>query len=452
MQNFKELNLPKEFIKILTDLQLTTPTPIQAKTLPLLLEGKDIIAQAKTGSGKTVAFGIPLILNLDTKSFTPSALVLAPTRELAMQVADELRRLARFKPNTKILTLCGGMPMRHQMNSLEYGASVVVGTPGRIIDHLKKETLDLKNVKTVVLDEGDRMLDMGFFEDIEKILSNTSRTRHTMLFSATFEDDISTIAKKFMNSPKSVKVDTDHEESVITQSFYEIGYDDKLESIIPILKEFKPKSTIIFCNTKVDVKDLTNSLIDEGFDALDLHGDLEQVDRNETLLQFANQSCNILVATDVAARGLDISDVSMVINYDFPKKSEDYLHRIGRTGRAGKTGSAISLITKHEVRKVAEVVKNPTYKELSTLNPPSTPPHAPMRTLCIHGGKKNKLRAGDILGALTGDIGLDGKDIGKFDIFDFFSYVAIEKNIFFKAVNGLKNGKLKGKKFKVWEV
>ena len=452
MQDFTSLKLPKEFIKILSDLKLITPTPIQAKTLPISLEGRDIIAEAKTGSGKTVAFGIPLIINLDSKSFTPSGLVLAPTRELAIQVADELRKLARFKPNTKILTLCGGMPMRYQMNSLEHGAAIVVGTPGRIIDHLKKESLDLQNIKTVVLDEADRMLDMGFFEDIEKILSNTSRNRHTMLFSATFEDDIGTISKKFMNSPKRIKVDSEHKDEIISQSFYEVEYEDKATPLMAILKEFRPTSTIIFANTKVDVKELTNTLIDAGFDALDLHGDLEQIDRNETLLQFANQSCNILVATDIAARGLDIKDVSMIINYDFPKKSEDYLHRIGRTGRAGKTGLAVSLITKHEIRKVAEVVKNPTYYKVSSLSPKPTPPHAPMRTLCIHGGKKNKVRAGDILGALTGDIGLDSKDIGKFDIFDFFSYVAIEKNVFFKAVEGLKNGKLKGKKFKVWEV
>lgn len=452
MNTFNNLNLAEKLIKNLNDLGYTTPTPIQEKTLPLLLKKQDVIAQAKTGSGKTVAFGIPLLLDLQPKRSSPTALVLAPTRELADQVAMELRKLARYKPNIKILTLCGGSSMYHQIKSLEYGSDVIVGTPGRILDHLSKNSLELGFVKTVVLDEADRMLDMGFLKDIEKILDKTPKDKHTMLFSATYDDEIKEISKELLNNPKEVQIKDSHDSKSIKEYFYEVEFDEKYEALANILITYKPASSIVFCNTKDEVKDVTSMLIDDGFDALDIHGDLDQVQRNETLLQFANQSCNILVATDVASRGLDIKDIEAVINYDIPKESENYTHRIGRTARAGKSGIAISLFTKHEKRKLSALTKEPIFKELKDNFSNQTPNKALMKTLCIHGGKKNKLRAGDILGALTKDIGVPNQSIGKFNIFDFFAYVAVEKSSFTKALKGLQNGKIKGKKFKVWEL
>ena len=453
MNNFTSLALPDEFIKILDQLGYKEPTEIQKESLPHLLKGKDLIAQAKTGSGKTAAFGIPLLLKLDLTRFHPQALVLTPTRELADQVAKELRKLARFKHNIKILTLAGGMPMRHQINSLEHGANVIVGTPGRIQDHLGKGTLKFDFIKTVVLDEADRMLDMGFYEPIEKILSNTPKKRQTMLFSATFPENIQALSKTFMHEPHHVKVESVHDEAIISQVFYEVDYRKKLNALVKVLQYYKPNSVLVFCNTKVDVTEVTRSLQDDGFDALDLHGDLEQVDRNETLLQFENRSCSILVATDVAARGLDIKGVDMVINYDFPRESANYIHRIGRTGRAGKEGIALSLISEREYDKVSKLQEHPNWQELDRVkDEKDVVIKAPMATLCIHGGKKNKLRAGDILGALTGDIGLDSKVIGKINIFDFFAYVAIERKSFNKALEGLDRGKIKKRSFRVWRV
>ncbi len=453
MNNFTSLSLPSEFIETLDQLGYKEPTEIQKESLPYLLKGKDLIAQAKTGSGKTAAFGIPLLLKLDLTRFHPQALVLVPTRELADQVAKELRKLARFKHNIKILTLSGGMPMRHQINSLEHGANVVVGTPGRIQDHLGKGTLKFDFIKTVVLDEADRMLDMGFYEPIEKILSNTPKKRQTMLFSATFPDNIKSLSDKFMNEPHHVKVDSVHDEAIISQIFYEVDYRKKIDALVKLLQYHKPHSVLVFCNTKVDVTEVSRSLQDDGFDALDLHGDLEQVDRNETLLQFENRSCSILVATDVAARGLDIKGVDMVINYDLPRENENYIHRIGRTGRAGAEGIALSLISDREYDKVSKLQDNPNWQQLDNIKDEKDIfIKAPMATLCIHGGKKNKLRAGDILGALTGDIGLDAKVIGKINIFDFFAYVAIERKSFNRALDGLDKGKIKKRSFRVWRV
>ncbi len=453
MNNFTSFSLPEEFILNLTRLGYKEPTEIQKESLPTLLKGKNLIAQAKTGSGKTASFGIPLLLKLDLTRFHPQALVLVPTRELADQVAKELRKLARFKHNIKILTLSGGMPMRHQINSLEHGANVVVGTPGRVQDHIGKGTLKLDFIKTVVLDEADRMLDMGFYESIEKILSNTPKKRQTMLFSATFPDNIKTLSNKFMQDPKHVKVNSVHDESIISQIFYEVDYRKKIDALIKLLQHHKPASVLVFCNTKVDVTEVARHLQDNGFDALDLHGDLEQIDRNETLLQFENRSCAILVATDVAARGLDIKGVDMVINYDLPRELENYIHRIGRTGRAGAEGIALSLISDREYDKVLKLQDNPNWQQIDILkDEKNVVIKAPMATLCIHGGKKNKLRAGDILGALTGDIGLDGKVIGKINIFDFFAYVAIERKSFNRALEGLDKGKIKKRSFRVWRV
>jgi len=445
MPSFSTLPLPAEMLSNLDQLGYHDMTAIQEKSLPFTLEGKDIIAQAKTGSGKTAAFGIGLLLKIDVSKFHPQSLIIAPTRELAEQVAKELRKLARFKHNIKILTLYGGTPMRHQITSLEHGAHIIVGTPGRIRDHLSKDTLNLRYIHTVVLDEADRMLDMGFSEEIDKILADTPKKRQTLLFSATFTDDIKALCHDVTQDAKEVKVDTTHDSSHIEEIYYEVEKGYKFESFIKVLQHHKPASAIVFCNMKMDVDDIAADLQTEGFSALGLHGDLEQVDRDETLLQFANKSCAILVATDVAARGLDIPDVELVVNYDLPRNDETYTHRIGRTGRAGKSGKALSL--------THQKIANTHSVEVDSLDVDKTIMiGAKMKTICIQGGKKHKLRAGDILGALTAKKSIEGSAIGKIDSFPFYTYVAVEKSMANKALQLLKNDNIKGKKFKAWMI
>lgn len=452
MQSFRSLSqLPQALIDTLTQLGYETMTPIQASTIPVLLEGKDIIAQAKTGSGKTAAFGIPLIHTVDTKKRNPQAVILCPTRELADQVAKELRRLARYKENLKILTLCGGTPMRPQIASLERGAHILIGTPGRVQDHLSRETIYLKEIHSLVLDEADRMLDMGFYDEIKKIISNLPKKRQGMLFSATYPDNIQKLSREILTSPTMIKIDTEHSDLVIHEVGLEVTEQDKEGVLLRILKSYKPETAIIFCNTKAETVSLTDFLRDKHFSALDLQGDLDQRERNETLLKFANGSVRIMVATDVASRGLDVKDVSMVINYDLPHDPEVYTHRVGRTARAGAEGMAISLYLPRQKVKLLEMA--PTIKIIS---PESLKIdknfilESNKATLCIDGGKKNKLRPGDILGALSKEIGIPGDHIGKIDIFDFHAYVAIDKKSIRKAFEGLKKGKIKGRKFRVW--
>ncbi len=445
MPPFTTLPLPDEMLSNLDQLGYIEMTAIQEKALPFILEGKDIIAQAKTGSGKTAAFGIGLLLKINVSKFHPQALIIAPTRELAEQVAKELRKLARFKHNIKILTLYGGTPMRHQITSLEHGAHIVVGTPGRIRDHLSKSTLELRHIHTVVLDEADRMLDMGFSEEIDKILADTPKKRQTLLFSATFTDDIKALCHDVTHEAEEVKIDTYHDSSNIEEIYYEVERGYKFESFVKVLQYHKPSSAIVFCNMKLDVDDVAADLQAAGFSALGLHGDLEQVDRDETLLQFANKSCAILVATDVAARGLDIPDVDIVVNYDLPRNDETYTHRIGRTGRAGKSGKALSLTHQKIANTTSVAVRDLDVDESIMIS-------SKMKTICIQGGKKHKLRAGDILGALTAKKSIDGSAIGKIDSFPFYTYVAVEKGVAKRALDLLKNEKIKGKKFKAWMI
>ncbi len=455
-QKFETLDLPaalpEALIETLHELGFTTMTEIQEKSLPVALSGKDVIAQAKTGSGKTAAFGIPLVMKGDVTKRIPQGIVLCPTRELAEQVAKALRQFGRWKKNLKILTLSGGMPMRPQMSSLEHGAHIVVGTPGRILDHLSKQTLRLDKTEIVVLDEADRMLDMGFHEDIEKILSRMPRERQTLLFSATFPPETEAIAQRFMKEPVRVEAESEHAPEVIEERFFEVSEEGQEEALVKVLQVYRPESAIVFANTKAEVMDLTDFLRDAGFSALDLHGDLEQYERTETLLQFANRSIRIVVATDVAARGLDIDSVEMVVNYGLPRKKEDYIHRTGRTGRVGKCGKAVTLLTSAQKRKLSEFTALPTeFLDMKAVDE-TVQLKAAMKTIAIRGGKKNKLRAGDILGTLCKEIGLSKEAVGKIDIFDFDAYVAVEKGVFRKAREGLQRGKIKNRKFKVREL
>jgi ATP-independent RNA helicase DbpA len=429
-------------------------TPIQAQSLPPILAGKDLLAQAKTGSGKTAAFAIGLLHKLEVRTYQTQALVLCPTRELADQVSNEIRRLARAIPNTKITTLCGGKPMASQLSSLAHHPHIVVGTPGRILKHLEKSTLILDGLKTLVLDEADRMLDMGFSEDIMRIIAMTPQRRQTLLFSATYPDEIKTISDTVQNDPMDVRVEASHDNKKIQQIFYEFQKGERTKTLVALLHHYRPESSLVFCNRKQQCQELADELWQQGFHALALHGDLEQKDRDQVMIQFANKSTSILVATDVAARGLDIKELPAVINFELSPDPEIHLHRIGRTGRADNKGLALSVFMPSEAAKVnaIEAYQNSPVRidrtaslkmrENFSLSPP-------MVTLCINGGRKDKVRAGDILGALTANTTLPGKQIGKIDIADNLAYVAVERPIAKQALKILSEGKIKGRKFRV---
>jgi ATP-independent RNA helicase DbpA len=429
-------------------------TAIQLASLPPALEGKDVIAQAKTGSGKTAAFGLGVLQKLDPARLAPQALVLCPTRELADQVAQELRRLARQIANIKILTLCGGAAARPQAESLARGTHLVVGTPGRIQDHLARGSLDLSGLNTLVLDEADRMVDMGFYDDIVAIASHCPAKRQTLLFSATYPDNIRKLAARFLRNPAEVKAESQHDASRIEQIFYEIDDRDRLDAVARLLAHFRPASTLAFCNTKVRSHDLVERLQAEGISAQALNGDLEQRERDEILIQFANQSCAVLVATDVAARGLDIQNLGAVINVDVTKDTEVHVHRIGRSGRGEQKGLALSLCSPDEMRwanLIEQYQGTPlVWADIKSLRPKADRPlRAPMITLCIQGGKKDKLRPGDLLGALTGDGGLAFEQVGKINISEFVSYVALDRQIAKQAFSRLSNSNIKGRRFRM---
>ncbi len=451
---FSTLPLPPAQLKNLERLGYLTMTAIQAEALPLALAGRDLIAQAKTGSGKTAAFALSLLCKLNPRDFGTQALVLCPTRELATQVAVEIRRLARYQQNIKVVTLTGGQSIGPQIGSLEHGAHIVVGTPGRLKDHLRKKTLDLSRVSTLVLDEADRMLEMGFIDDIETIIGQTPSDRQTLLFSATYPDDIQSLSARFQNKPEQVSVETLNSDQHIDQQFYICQKNGKLDALVKLLKHFRPQSTVVFCNTKAYVRDVCTHLSQQGIATAALHGDLEQRDRDQVLVQFKQRSCTVLVATDVAARGLDIDDLSAVINYELPRNPDVYVHRIGRTGRAGKEGLALTLFAdseRYKLDSIGDYLKREVAFEAIEVLPEGndTLPFPAFVTLCIAGGRKQKVRPGDILGALTGDAGIDGKAVGKIDVMDYAAYVAIERNMADKALDRLSSGKIKGRKFKV---
>jgi ATP-independent RNA helicase DbpA len=442
-------DIPNALMETLDILGFNTMSEIQEKSINPILEGRDILAQSKTGSGKTLAFGLPCVMRTNTNDFKPQSIIITPTRELADQIAVELRKIAGYKANLKILTLYGGVPLRSQADSLAKGSHILIGTPGRIQDHLAKETLTLESIKTLVLDEADRMLDMGFYDEIVKIGSNMPRGKQTLLFSATFPANIEKLAKALLNQPLTIKVDTVIEANKINELVYETS--DKFKTLTALIQSYKPESLLIFCNTKVEVSSLTDTLAGRGHAVIDIHGDLEQRDRNESVIAFANGSKRILVATDVASRGLDIKDISLVINYDLPFDPEVYTHRIGRTGRADATGTAISLFTPNDKEKCSYILDKAKKKEMKDLRIDAKfKMGSEYDTLCLHGGKKTKLRAGDILGTLCKEIGIDGKLIGKINISDTKSYIAIHHTVIDKVLKALKNVKIKKKKYMAW--
>jgi ATP-dependent RNA helicase DbpA len=454
---FASLGLPAAQLENLEAMGYLEMTPIQQQALPVALAGQDLIAQAKTGSGKTASFGLPLLNKLNPRFFGTQALVLCPTRELATQVATELRKLARFQPNLKIVTLCGGVSIGPQIASLEHGAHVVIGTPGRVKDHLRKNTLVIDQVQTLVLDEADRMLDMGFSEDIHHIIGHTPEDRQTLLFSATYPDNINKLSARIQREPVSVKVESVHSGSSIRQCFVMTEKDRRLETLERLLANHNIQQAVIFCSTRQSTEDTARHLKDLGFIALPLHGDLEQRDRDQVLTQFKQGSANFLVATDVAARGLDVDDLPAVINFELPRDIEVYTHRIGRTGRAGKEGLALSLVTGNEDRK-QQAIREQQDADIQLLssaelgNRSLSPQRPALVTLCLASGRKDKLRPGDIVGALTAAGGLDGKDIGKIDVMDFVSYVAVPRPQASLALSMLSTGKVKGRSIKARKI
>lgn len=452
--SFASLALNPATLDNLQQLGYLEMTPIQAATLPAALLGKDLIAQAKTGSGKTAAFTLALLSNLNPRRFAVQALVLCPTRELADQVAIEIRRLARAEENIKVVTLCGGVPLRGQRITLEHGAHIAVGTPGRVMDHLQRGYLHLDALNTLVLDEADRMLDMGFFDDIASVISQCPKRRQTLLFSATYPQGIETLAKEFMRDPLQIKVESQHTESLIEQRFYEVTRQNRLATVERLLNHFRPVSTLAFCNTKQQCNDLVALLQEQGFSALVLHGDLEQRERDQVLAQFANRSCSVLVATDVASRGLDITQLEAVINVDITPDAEIHIHRIGRTGRAGESGLALSLASSSEMGSVGRIEqyqqRESVWYSLDELHPTGEGAlRPPMVTLQIQGGRKEKIRPGDVLGALTADAGYSREQVGKINVTEFTTFVAVQREIAHEAMHKLNASKVKGKSVRV---
>ena len=459
--DFSQLPLSPAMLQNLQQLGYERMTAIQAASLPQGLLGRDLIAQAQTGSGKTAAFALPLLANLNPRRFAVQAVVLCPTRELADQVSVEIRRLARAEDNIKLVTLCGGVPLRGQAASLEHGAHIVVGTPGRVMDHLDRGSLNLEALNTWVLDEADRMLDMGFYDDIVCVAQRCPAQRQTLLFSATYPEGIAKLAERFMREPQTIRVETTTSAGRIRQRFYEVQDSERLHAVGQLLRHFRPASALAFCNTKQQCRDVAAVLQAEGFSALTLFGELEQRERDQVLLQFANRSATVLVATDVAARGLDISSLAAVINVDVSADAEVHVHRIGRTGRLGQSGAgvgeeglALSLASLDEMGRVGRIEQlmgqEVTWGALDELrDAPGGPLLPPMQTLQIQGGRKEKIRAGDVLGALTADLGLSRDDVGKINVNDFSTYVAVRRDLAPQTAARLNAGRVKGKAVKV---
>ena len=460
--DFAELSLSPALLAVVAELGFLKMTPIQAQTVPVLLEGKDLVGQSRTGSGKTAAFGLPILERLDLQSREIQALILCPTRELSAQVAREVRRLGRRHAGLTVLVLAGGEPLGRQKGALEKGAHIVVGTPGRVLDHLRRRSLRVHRVGTVVLDEADRMLDMGFQDDMEKILKALPVARQTVFFSATYPSSIAELCQKHQKDPVFVKVEAEPEQAAeITQLVITAETETKIGALRWVLATYPHESALVFANLKVTVAEIAKVLSESGVSADSLHGDLEQYDRDKVMAKFRNASTRVLVATDVAARGIDIADLDLVVNFDLPSQPDVYVHRVGRTGRAGKVGLAVSLRTSREDGKVAAIEQFTGQKLVVTERElvargekaaiaKSLERDAKMATLRISGGRKEKVRPGDILGALTGEAGgLSAADVGKIEIHDHFSYVAVSKSVSRDAQRSMSEGRIKGRKFQI---
>ena len=517
---FDELDLKPQIMRAVSDMGFEEASPIQEKAIPVALKGKDVVGQAQTGTGKTAAFGIPILEQIDPSIKRVQALILCPTRELAMQVAEEIRNLAKYMHGVKILPVYGGQDISKQIRALK-GVNIVVGTPGRVMDHMRRHTLKLENLKIMVLDEADEMLNMGFREDIETILEEVPEERQTLLFSATMPQPILDITKNYQKHAKVIKIAAKQlTVDSIEQYYFEVRKNEKMDVLCRLLDVYDPKLAMVFCNTKKMADDVANFLKEQGYNADGLHGDLSQGQRDRVMNAFRNGATNVLVATDVAARGIDVDDVDLVINYDLPQDNEYYVHRIGRTGRAGKDGLALSLASGRDFHRIREIsryaktkiklrrvpsktnvmeakadkvfekvtdrIKNEDLTKYITMienvsenNDYSTveiaaaflkevigdnqekreeirgkvrevkaaasgAKEAGMARLFLNVGKKQKIRPGDILGAIAGESGIDGNDIGTIDMFDKFTFVEVPIGAADRVIRAMKKAKIRG--------
>jgi ATP-dependent RNA helicase DbpA len=459
MTAFHALGLRPELLVGVDRLGWAEPTDIQREALPPALTGRDVVGLARTGTGKTAVFGLALLNTLDVERRTPQALVLGPTRELAEQVTGALRALAVGMPGVRVLRVTGGSPSRDQRAALEAGAHVVVGTPGRVLQQLELGRLDPAGLATVVLDEADRMLDMGFEEQVLAILDRLPGERQTLLFSATWPSEMSELSGRLQNAPITVgsadRVDTD----LLRQSAVLCGWDERPDALCGVLRAREPVSTLVFCETRAQCKEVTALLQARGAAALALHGELEQRDRDEVLVRFRNGSAVILVATNVAARGLDVEGIGLVVCYEISPEPAVHLHRVGRTARAEATGEAVTLVAGDgkELRRLAavdEFLGSPLPR--TRTGPADDGPldrwSSQWTTLVVFGGRRDKLRAGDVLGALTRAVGLDGSDVGKIVLAERRTWVAVRTEHARRAQEGLDGARIKKGKFRVRSV
>lgn len=519
---FEDMNISNEICRAVLDMGFEEATPIQSQAIPVILEGKDIIGQSQTGTGKTAAFGIPLLERINPDDRRLQALILCPTRELAIQVSEEFRKLLKYKDNIRVLPIYGGQPIDRQIAALRKGTQVVIGTPGRVMDHMRRRTIKAETVQMMVLDEADEMLDMGFREDIETILVKIPEEHQTLLFSATLSPEILDITKRFQKNPEFIKI-VRKELTVpnIEQYYFDVKEKTKLDALCRIIDVYDPKLAMVFCNTKKRVDDLVEMLQGRGYFAEGLHGDLKQAQRDKVMQKFRNGTIEILVATDVAARGIDVDDIDVVFNYDVPQDEEYYVHRIGRTGRAGKAGKAFTFCVGKEIYKLRDIMrytktkiqqqKLPTLSDveemktniylekikgiieeghltkyihlvdrlmeedytsidiaaallkdhlsdvnaddidaLDDINLGGTELYGgkgeKMVRLFINAGKKSKIRAKDIVGAIANEAGIPGKTLGEIAIFDEYTFVDVPNEFVRDILHGMKHAKIKGKR------
>ena len=519
---FEDMNISNEICRAVLDMGFEEATPIQSQAIPVILEGKDIIGQSQTGTGKTAAFGIPLLERINPEDRRLQALILCPTRELAIQVSEEFRKLLKYKDNIRVLPIYGGQPIDRQIAALRKGTQVVIGTPGRVMDHMGRRTIKAETVQMMVLDEADEMLDMGFREDIETILVKIPEEHQTLLFSATLSPEILDITKRFQKNPEFIKI-VRKELTVpnIEQYYFDVKEKTKLDALCRIIDVYDPKLAMVFCNTKKRVDDLVEMLQGRGYFAEGLHGDLKQAQRDKVMQKFRNGTIEILVATDVAARGIDVDDIDVVFNYDVPQDEEYYVHRIGRTGRAGKAGKAFTFCVGKEIYKLRDIMrytktkiqqqKLPTLSDveemktniylekikgiieeghltkyihlvdrlmeedytsidiaaallkdhlsdvnaddidaLDDINLGGTELYGgegeKMVRLFINAGKKSKIRAKDIVGAIANEAGIPGKTLGEIAIFDEYTFVDVPNEFVRDILHGMKHAKIKGKR------
>ena len=449
---FDGLSLRSELIDGVAQVGYVQMTPIQAEALPVMLSGVDVLGQAETGTGKTAAFALAVLNRLDSSLAHVQAVILCPTRELADQVANEVRRLAQRLPNTRVLTLCGGRSNRSQVLDLKRGCQVVVGTPGRVLQHLKEATLCLRRASTVVLDEADRMLDMGFSEDVTRIVNRAPEARQTLLFSATFPDEIKTLSGEIQREAKLISVVSEVSvPTTLRQRVIRCEVSQRFELLVDLLAHHRPETVLVFCETRDDCAETAKQLQRRGALAQALHGNMEQRDRDAVLLQFSNGSLPILVATNVAARGIDIQSLPLVIITELSKDPQSHLHRVGRTGRAGESGLALSIVTPRERMRLERIE---AYMDLSIKVDEAPAPssgglgflQAQYRTLMIQAGKRDKIRKGDVLGALIKDGGVPNEAIGKIELQQQSCSVAIKTQYASTANHYLKTGRIKQKK------